>query len=120
MSTYRIKFKLSSFYEDEKYNLEKIVVHEIDAEDLEELEEIVDDSGYMESINESPVINKDTDSYPNYINIDYIEIKNEEGDILYEEQDEYSSHLLSKTVHWLRTSTIPSLHENKMKQYLRI
>jgi poly-D-alanine transfer protein DltD len=99
MSTYKIKFKLSSFYDDEKYNLETIVKHEINAKDLEDLEKIVDDSGYMDSIDNSPVINKDTDSYPNYISIDYIEIKDEHGNLLYEEQDEYSSYLLSDTLH---------------------
>ena len=99
MSTYKIKFKLSSFYDDEKYNLEKIVDHEIDADNLEELEEIIDDSDYVESIDESSVINKETDSYPNTIHVDYIEIKNEDGDLLYEEQNEYSTYLLSDTVH---------------------
>jgi len=99
MSTYKIKFKLSSFYEDEKYNLEKFVDHEIDAEDLEDLEEIINDSDYMSNMDDSPVINKKTDNYPHSINIDYIEIKDEDGNILYEEQDEYSSYLLSDTVH---------------------
>ena len=99
MSIYKIKFKLSSYYDDEKYNLEKIVDHEIDAKDLEELEEIIDDTDYVENIDNSSVINKETDSYPNNINIDYIEIRDGDGKIIYEEQDEYSSYLLSNTVH---------------------
>ena len=99
MSKYKIKFKLSSFYDDEKYNLEKVVSYEIDAKDLDELEEIVDDTDYVDNIDDSPVINKETDSYPNSINVDYVEIRDGDGKIIYEEQDEYSTHLLSNTVH---------------------
>lgn len=99
MSKYKIKFKLSSFYDDEKYNLEKVVSYEIDAKDLDELEEIVDDTDYVDNIDNSSVINKETDSYPNNINIDYIEIRDGDGKIIYEEQGEYSSYLLSDRLH---------------------
>jgi hypothetical protein len=90
---------LNSYYDDEKYNLEKFVSHKINADNLEELEEIIDDSDYMSNIDVVSVINKTTENYPNYINIDYIKIKNADGDILYEEQDEDSSSLVSDTVH---------------------
>jgi|LWDU01.1.fsa_nt_gi hypothetical protein len=99
MSTYKIKFKLNSFYHDNEYNLEKFVSLKIDADDLEELEEIIDDSDYMSHIDDSSVINKTTENYPKYINIDYIELKDEEGNILYEEKNEYSTYLVSDTVH---------------------
>ena len=80
MPEYKIKFKLCSFYDDEKYNLEKVVSYEIDAKDLDELEEIVDDTDYVDNIDDSPVINKETDGYPNNINIDYIEIRDGDGE----------------------------------------
>lgn len=87
MSNFLVTFQLSSYYEDESLNLTNIIEEDFEADDLDSLFEIIDDPDNTDSIDDSSVINMDTDDSPYEVNIEYVLIKDESGSVLYKDDD---------------------------------
>ncbi len=87
MAQFNVTFELKSFYDDESHNLTEIVVEEMDADDLDDLFEILDEGDAIEEIDDISVINLDTDDSPTEVNIEYVLIMDEAGEVIYKDED---------------------------------
>ena len=87
MSIYTVKFHLRSYYTDEKFDLEDFQSKEITAADLDEVFTLLDDfdPSFYQSIDDSSVINNDENAELEEVNVEYIEIKDDQGKIVYED-----------------------------------
>jgi len=87
MPTYTVKFHLRSYYTDEKFDLEDFQSKEITAADLDEVFTLLDDfdPSFYQSIDDSSVINNDENAELEEVNLEYIEIKDDQGKIVYED-----------------------------------
>ena len=87
MPTYKVKFHLRSYYTDEKFDLEDFQSKEITAADLDEVFTLLDDfdPSFYQSIDDSSVINNDENAELEEVNLEYIEIKDDQGKIVYED-----------------------------------
>ncbi len=61
-----MRFRLNSFYDDENHNREDIISQEID---------------------DTSVINSDVEDDPYLVNIDYVEISDENGKVIYKDDN---------------------------------
>ena len=87
MPTYTVKFHLRSYYTDEKFDLEDFQSKEITAADLDEVFTLLDDfdPSFYQSIDDSSVINHNENAALEEVNVEYIEIKDDQGKIVYED-----------------------------------
>jgi len=87
MPTYTVRFHLRSYHTDEKYDLEDFQSKEISATDLDEVFVLLDDfdPSFYETIDDSSVINHDENAELDEVNVEYIEIKDDKGKIVYED-----------------------------------
>ena len=87
MTIYTVKFHLRSYYTDEKFDLEDFQSKEITAADLDEVFTLLDDfdPSFYQSIDDSSVINNDENAELEEVNVEYIEIKDDQGKIVYED-----------------------------------
>ena len=87
MPTYTVRFHLRSYHTDEKYDLEDFQSKEISATDLDEVFVLLDDfdPSFYQSIDDSSVINNDENAELEEVNVEYIEIKDDQGKIVYED-----------------------------------
>ncbi len=87
MPTYTVRFHLRSYHTDEKFDLEDFYSKEITAADLDEVFTILDDfdSSFYQTIDDSSVINHDENAELDEVNVEYIEIKDDKGKIVYED-----------------------------------
>ena len=87
MPTYTVRFHLSSYHTDEKFDMEDFQSKEITAADLDEVFTLLDefDSSFYQTIDDSSVINHDENAELDEVNVEYIEIKDDKGKIVYED-----------------------------------
>lgn len=88
MPTYTVKFQLSSNHSDEKYDLEDFKSKEVTTQNLDELFTLLDnfDSSFYETIDDASVINSDVNAVLEEVEVEYIEIKDAAGTIVYEDK----------------------------------
>jgi hypothetical protein len=86
MPTYTVKLHLRSYHTDEKFDRQDFQSKEISAKDLDEVFVLLDDfdPSFYETIDDSSVINHDENAELDEVNIEYIEIKDDKGKIVYE------------------------------------
>tara|TARA_B100000497_G_C7545289_1_gene329845 strand:- start:105 stop:380 length:276 start_codon:yes stop_codon:yes gene_type:complete len=86
MPTYTVRFHLRSYHTDEKFDQQDFQSKEIIAADLDEVFVLLDDfdPSFYETIDDSSVINHDENAELDEVNIEYIEIKDDKGKIVYE------------------------------------
>jgi hypothetical protein len=84
---YTVRFRLRSYHTDEKFDLEDFQIKEITAADLDEVFTVLDDfdSSFYQTIDDSSVINHDENAELDEVNVEYIEIKDDKGKIVYED-----------------------------------
>ena len=87
MKRFAVTFQLNSYYEDESLNLTNTIDEEYEANDLDSLFDILDEPDEIDSIDDSSVINLDTDDSPDEVNIEYVLIKDESGTEVYRDED---------------------------------
>jgi hypothetical protein len=87
MPTYTVRFHLRSYHTDEKFDLEDFQSKEITAADLDEVFTLLDDfdPSFYQTIDDSSVINHDVNAELDEVNVEYIEIKDDKGKIVYED-----------------------------------
>ena len=87
MPTYTVRFHLRSYHTDEKFDLEDFQSKEITATDLDEVFALLDDfdPSFYETIDDSSVINHDENAELDEVNVEYIDIKDDQGKIVYED-----------------------------------
>ena len=87
MPTYTVRFHLRSYHTDEKFDLEDFQSKEITAADLDEIFTLLDDfdPSFCQTIDDSSVINHDENAELDELNVEYIEIKDDKGKIVYED-----------------------------------
>ena len=87
MPTYTVRFHLRSYHTDEKFDLEDFQSKEITAADLDEIFTLLDDfdPSFYQTIDDSSVINHDENAELDEVNVEYIEIKDDKGKIVYED-----------------------------------
>jgi len=87
MPTYTVKLHLRSYHTDEKFDLQDFQSKEISAKDLDEVFTLLDDfnPSFYQSIDDSSVINHDENAELEEVNVEYIEIKDDQGKIVYED-----------------------------------
>lgn len=87
MPTYTVRFHLRSYHTDEKFDLEDFQSKEITAADLDEVFTLLDDfdPSFYQTIDDSSVINHDENAELDEVNVEYIEIKDDKGKIVYED-----------------------------------
>ena len=84
---FKVTFKLESYYDDESNNLTGSVLKEFDADNLDALFEILDDMDEIDSIDDTSVINLETDDSPDEVNIEYVLINDDTGKEVYRDED---------------------------------
>ena len=87
MANFEVTFELKSYYEDEAYNLVETITETMEADDLDALFEILDDPDTLDEIDDTCVINLDTDDSAEEINIEYVLIEDESGKVIYKDED---------------------------------
>ena len=87
MKKFAVTFQLNSYYEDESLNLTNTIDEEYEANDLDSLFDILDEPDEIDSIDDSSVINLDTNDSPDEVNIEYVLIKDESGTEVYRDED---------------------------------
>ena len=87
MANFEVTFELNSYYEDEAHNLAEIITETMEADDLDALFEILDDPDTLDEIDDTCVINLDTDDSAEEINIEYVLIEDESGKVIYKDED---------------------------------
>ena len=87
MKRFAVTFQLNSYYEDESLNLTNTIDEEYEANDLDSLFDILDEPDEIDSIDDSSVINLDTNDSPDEVNIEYVLIKDESGTEVYRDED---------------------------------
>tara|TARA_B100001175_G_scaffold307574_1_gene306954 strand:- start:1094 stop:1369 length:276 start_codon:yes stop_codon:yes gene_type:complete len=87
MPTYTVRFHLRSYHTDEKFDLQDFQSKEITAADLDEVFTLLDDfdPSFYQTIDDSSVINHDENAELDEVNVEYIEIKDDKGKIVYED-----------------------------------
>ena len=87
MPTYIVRFHLRSYHTDEKFDLEDFQSKEITAADLDEIFTLLDDfdPSFYQTIDDSSVINHDENAELDEVNVEYVEIKDDQGKIVYED-----------------------------------
>lgn len=87
MPTYTVKLHLRSYHTDEKFDLQDFQSKEISAKDLDEVFTLLDDfdPSFYQSIDDSSVINHDENAELEEVNVEYIEIKDDQEEIVYED-----------------------------------
>lgn len=87
MPIYTVRFHLRSYHTDEKFDMEDFQSKEITAADLDEVFTLLDefDSSFYQTIDDSSVINHDENAELDEVNVEYIEIKDDKGKIVYED-----------------------------------
>tara|TARA_B110001450_G_scaffold52027_1_gene48620 strand:- start:172 stop:450 length:279 start_codon:yes stop_codon:yes gene_type:complete len=87
MPTYTVKLHLRSYHTDEKFDLQDFQSKEISAKDLDEVFTLLDDfdPSFYQSIDDSSVINHDENAELEEVNVEYIEIKDDQEEIIYED-----------------------------------
>jgi|TARA_B110000211_G_C13780410_1_gene421665 hypothetical protein len=87
MPTYTVKLHLRSYHTDEKFDLQDFQSKEISAKDLDEVFTLLDDfdPSFYQSIDDSSVINHDENAELEEVNVEYIEIKDDQEKIVYED-----------------------------------
>ena len=87
MPTYTVRFHLRSNHTDDKFDLEDFQSKEITAADLDEVFTLLDDfdPSFYQTIDDSSVINNDENAELDEVNVEYIEIKDDQGKIVYED-----------------------------------
>ena len=87
MANFEVTFELKSYYEDEAYNLVETITETMEVDDLDALFEILDDPDTLDEIDDTCVINLDTDDSAEEINIEYVLIEDESGKVVYKDED---------------------------------
>ena len=87
MATFNVTFQLKSYYADESLDKESLVTNEYEADSLDELFEILDDTDELDQIDDDSVINHESDEDPEEINIEYVLIHDESGKEVYRDED---------------------------------
>lgn len=87
MPLFSVTFELKSFYDDESLNKQATVVHEIEGDSLDAIYDILDESDYIEGVDDSDVLNLDADECPEEVNIEYVLIHDSSGTELYRDED---------------------------------
>ena len=87
MPIYTVRFHLRSYHTDEKFDLQDFQSKEITAADLDEVFTLLDDfdPSFYQTIDDSSVINHDENAELDEVNVEYIEIKDDKGKIVYED-----------------------------------
>ena len=87
MPTYTVKLHLRSYHTDEKFDLQDFQSKEISAKDLDEVFTLLDDfdPSFYQTIDDSSVINHDENAELDEVNVEYVEIKDDKGKIVYED-----------------------------------
>ena len=87
MPTYTGRFHLRSYHTDEKFDLQDFQSKEITAADLDEVFTLLDDfdPSFYQTIDDSSVFNHDENAELDEVNVEYIEIKDDQGKIVYED-----------------------------------
>jgi len=87
METFTVLFAINSCYEDESLNLSMRLEQSIEADNLDSLFEILDDPDFINTIDDSDVINQESDQSPVEVNVEYIRITDTYGSLVYEDND---------------------------------
>ncbi|BBM86350.1 hypothetical protein UABAM_04736 [Candidatus Uabimicrobium amorphum] len=85
MGIFKVTFKLESEYENELLNQSALIERDVDADDLDMVYQILDEGDYTEHIDDSVVIDIDSEEKPIVVNIEYVKIVDSSGTVVYEE-----------------------------------
>jgi hypothetical protein len=88
MPIFTIKFQLRSYHSDEKFDLEDFKSKEVSAQNLDELFTLLDsfDASFYETIDDASVINSDVNAELEEVAVEYVEIKDAVGTIIYKDK----------------------------------
>jgi hypothetical protein len=86
MARFTVTFELMSFYEDESLNLSNSISKIFETDSLDDLLEELNDGDLIENIDDSAVINFESDDDPYEVNIEYVLIKDETGKEVYRDE----------------------------------
>lgn len=86
MAKFTVTFELMSFYEDENLNLSNSISQIFEIDCLDDLLEELNDGDLIENVDDSTVINFDSNDDPYEVNIEYVLIKDETGKEVYRDE----------------------------------
>lgn len=87
MALFTVTFQLKSYYSDDQFDKENVIKKEYDAEDIDSLFDILDDTDELDSIDDTIVINDASPEPPEEVNIEYVLIHDHEGKQVYKDDD---------------------------------
>ena len=82
---FKVRFLLSSSYEDEDFDMKDTIEQNIEANNLDDLFDLMDE--VIQELDDSCVINSDTDESPIDVNIEYVRIRDNSGKEVYRDED---------------------------------
>jgi hypothetical protein len=83
MSIYEVQFRLTSYYADDEYNKTTIVTEKYGADTYDEVVHMISDNIDNHQISDAPVLNPDAPELPITVEIDFVQIVNEYGELEY-------------------------------------
>jgi hypothetical protein len=86
MAKFTVTFELMSFYEDENLNLSNSISKIFEMDCLDDLLEELNDGDLIENVDDSAVINFESDDDPYEVNIEYVLIQDETGKEVYRDE----------------------------------
>jgi len=87
MPLFNVTFQISSFYLDESLDLSRTAKQTYEADDLDSLYEILDNTDELDTIDDTCVLNPNSDEGPDEINIEYVLIHDENDIEVYRDGD---------------------------------
>jgi hypothetical protein len=87
MAKFTVTFELMSFYEDENLNLSNTISKIFATDCLDDLFEELNEGDLIENIDDTSVINFESDEDPYEVNIEYVLIEDEDGKEVYRDED---------------------------------
>lgn len=87
MATFTVTFQMKSCYDDETHDLTHLDKKDYDADDIDELFDILDEEDFVMDSDDTPVINDEADDSPIEVIVDYVLIHDENGEEVYRDED---------------------------------
>lgn len=85
MGVFSVKFEISSSYEDESEDFNVFIIQDIELENLDSLFSLLDDSNYIDSLDDTCSYNPVAESRLITTTLEYVEIKDNKGKVVYKD-----------------------------------
>lgn len=87
MTDFTVTFQLTSFYDEDEFNMTETVDKSYEADSLDDLFDLLDEGDFADELDDSAVLNTETEDSPIEVNVEYVLIHDEKGSEVYRDED---------------------------------